>query len=176
MNWRRPGCRASPSPLFSWSRLATTPLATVTARGRRLPKTCSALLWEDNASRRWWKEPTWTGWANGHPMKKLLLKIKSVREGRQCQGPVHFWHPRCSSDRSGGCFWGEARRRERGIEQWVTKSCSSLRRMFLSEEARHGNEKAEKKMEQSVRKEVNITDGQSCSSVRNAAEGKWPWQ
>ena len=42
----------------------------------------------------------------------------------------------------------------------------------MSEEARHGNEKVEKKNEQSVRKEVNITDGQSCSSVRNAAEGK----
>ena len=37
----------------------------------------------------------------------------------------------------------------------------------------HGNEKTEReKMEQSVRKEVNITDGQSCSSVRNVAEGK----
>ena len=45
-------------------------------------------------------------------------------------------------------------------------------RMFLSEEVRHGIEKVEKKNEQSVRKEVNITDGQSCSSVRNAAEGK----
>ena len=61
-------------------------------------------------------------WAIGHPMKEVTPKSYiSWGEGSSVRDPeVHLWDPRCWFDRTEGCFWCEAwRRQERGVEQWV---------------------------------------------------------